>query len=147
MAPAASLLVKSDVLRGRKYVIVLSHMQAPKKDDLAPVWRALANPVRREILDLLSEEPLAKWKATISNPLRKRWCRRYLDWLGRERLAAMGYDLDGLQRELNSTKGGLRHLGGDLLRISTGAPYTRLKESIFQGRHARLQKRVMRRDG
>ncbi len=34
-------------------------MQARKKDDLAPVWRALANPVRREILDLLSEEPLA----------------------------------------------------------------------------------------
>ncbi len=34
-------------------------MQAPKKDDLAPVWRALANPMRREILDLLSEEPLA----------------------------------------------------------------------------------------
>ena len=40
-------------------MIVLSHMQAPKKDDLAPVWRALANPVRREILDFLSEEPLA----------------------------------------------------------------------------------------
>ena len=40
-------------------MIVLSHMQAPKKDDLAPVWRALANPMRREILDLLSEEPLA----------------------------------------------------------------------------------------
>ncbi len=34
-------------------------MQAPKKNDLAPVWRALANPMRREILDLLSEEPLA----------------------------------------------------------------------------------------
>ena len=34
-------------------------MQAPKKNDLTPVWRALANPVRREILDLLSEEPLA----------------------------------------------------------------------------------------
>ncbi len=33
-------------------------MQARRKDDLAPVWRALANAVRREILDLLSEEPL-----------------------------------------------------------------------------------------
>ena len=33
-------------------------MQARTKDDLAPVWRALANPIRREILDILSEEPL-----------------------------------------------------------------------------------------
>ncbi len=40
-------------------MIVLSHMKAPKKDDLAPVWRALAKPMRREILDLLSEEQLA----------------------------------------------------------------------------------------
>ncbi len=46
-------------MRDREYVIVLSHMQPRKQDDLAPVWRALANPVRREILDLLSEEPLA----------------------------------------------------------------------------------------
>lgn len=30
-----------------------------RPDDLEPVWRALANPVRRQILDLLREGPLA----------------------------------------------------------------------------------------
>ena len=45
-------------MRGQEYVILLSHMQARTKDDLAPVWRALANATRREILDILSEEPL-----------------------------------------------------------------------------------------
>lgn len=32
------------------------HPESP--DDLEPVWRALANPTRRAILDLLSEAPL-----------------------------------------------------------------------------------------
>ena len=46
-------------MRDKKYVIILSHMQPRREDDLALVWRALANPVRREILDLLSEVPRA----------------------------------------------------------------------------------------
>ena len=36
--------------------------------------------------------PLEKWKTTINNnPLRKMWCRRYLSWIGEERLKVMGY--------------------------------------------------------
>ena len=44
-----------------QYVIILSHMQrTPERpaDDLDEVWRALSNPVRRRILDLLAEGPL-----------------------------------------------------------------------------------------
>jgi hypothetical protein len=48
----------------------------------------------------LSTEPLSKWKRTFGNPYRKAWARGYLDWIGRERLSAMGYDLDDLQRQL-----------------------------------------------
>jgi len=49
------------------HVIISSHMQrrppernrpSRRPDDLEPVWRALANATRREILDLLSEGPL-----------------------------------------------------------------------------------------
>ncbi len=41
-----------------EHVIFLSHMQPPAKTEaLEPVWRALANPLRRQILDLLREEP------------------------------------------------------------------------------------------
>ncbi len=41
------------------------------KDDLAPVWRALANPVRRGVLDLLRDGPrttgeLAVWFPRLS---------------------------------------------------------------------------------
>jgi hypothetical protein len=30
----------------------------------------------------------------MAGPLRQAWCRRYLRWLGAERLALMGYDHD-----------------------------------------------------
>ena len=45
-------------LRGREHVIILSHMQGPSQDDLAPVWRGLANATRRRMLDLLADEPI-----------------------------------------------------------------------------------------
>ena len=48
--------------------------------------------------------PLEKWKTVINNPLRKRWCRRYLKWLGEERLKVMGYDFKELLCELDSAR-------------------------------------------
>ena len=57
--------------------------------------------------------PLDKWKAVINNPLRKMWCRRYLHWLGEERLRIMGYDLDELLLELDSTGFSPRYLYSD----------------------------------
>ncbi len=44
----------------------------------------------------ISAEPLDKWKKTLRNPLRKRWARRYLQWIGDERLALMGYRLEAV---------------------------------------------------
>ena len=40
----------------------------------------------------VSGEPLERWRATMANPLRKRWCAAYLRSVGPERLTAMGYD-------------------------------------------------------
>ena len=50
----------------------------------------------------LSTEPLEKWKGTLGHPWRKRWCRSYLDWIGPQRLATMGYDADDLRRDLDA---------------------------------------------
>ncbi|MFZ2541721.1 MAG: sulfotransferase [Gallionella sp.] len=61
--------------------------------------------------------PLEKWKTVINNPLRKRWCRRYLRWLGEERLKVMGYDLSVLLRELDSTGTSLNNLFTDIFRL------------------------------
>jgi len=44
----------------------------------------------------LVTEPLVKWLGTLSNPLRVRWAKRYLEWIGDDRLDVMGYSSDEL---------------------------------------------------
>jgi hypothetical protein len=65
----------------------------------------------------LSGEPQQKWKTTLANPLRKAWCRRYLGFIGRERLATMGYDMALLERELSSQAASFDSFGADLGRL------------------------------
>jgi len=50
----------------------------------------------------ISTKSLDGWKSVISNPWRKRWCRRYLEWIGEERLSLMGYELKELLSELDN---------------------------------------------
>ena len=62
--------------------------------------------------------PLEKWKTVINNPLRKIWCRRYLRWLGEDRLKIMGYDLNELSRGLDSAVMSPRNLLTDCLNMT-----------------------------
>lgn len=80
----------------------------------------------------ISREPLDRWRLVLANPLRKAWCRRYLRWLGRERLAVMGYDLDDLLRELASLPNSYRHVASDAWRGSYGLGYDLLEPKIFR---------------
>jgi hypothetical protein len=62
----------------------------------------MGDPTGQRRYSRLSSEPEEKWKATLSNPIRREWCRRYLRFLGTERLATMGYDREQLERQLDS---------------------------------------------
>jgi hypothetical protein len=66
----------------------------------------------------LSREPVDKWRQTICNPVRRVWCARYLSWLGADRLAVMGYELDELQAQLGTAGGGTRHAAQDGRRLA-----------------------------
>ncbi len=68
----------------------------------------------------LSTEPLSKWKRTFGNAYRKAWARGYLDWIGKERLGAMGYDLDELNQELASIPNRPKGLLSDTWRGAYG---------------------------
>lgn len=67
----------------------------------------------------LSTSSVDKWRVTVSNPLRRMWCERYLRWLGHDRLRVMGYDLDGLRAELSSTGRSGDHLRDDAIAIGS----------------------------
>src|ERR1044072_1971021 len=62
----------------------------------------MGDPTGRKQYSALSAEPQQKWKGTLANPLRRGWARRHPRFLGAERLATMGYDLDRLTAELDS---------------------------------------------
>lgn len=74
----------------------------------------------------LSDEPLERWRATINNPLRREWARRWLRWIGRERLAMMGYDLGALLTDLKSTPLGRESLTQDARELGLSA----LREAV-----------------
>jgi hypothetical protein len=71
----------------------------------------LGDPTGVRAYRALDRAPLQKWHATLDAPVRRAWCRRYLRWIGRERLAAMGYELDDLQRQLDALDGAPRLAG------------------------------------
>jgi hypothetical protein len=78
----------------------------------------MGDPTGSRQYDTLSTAPLRKWPATVGNPMRKRWFRNYLDWIGAGRLSAMGYDASDLARELEAIPSGFRLLGSDLVNGS-----------------------------
>jgi hypothetical protein len=78
----------------------------------------------------VSEEPLEKWKHILANPFRKAWCRSYLLWIGKKRLAIMGYSLDNLLAELDAVPYSLRFICSDVFRVPYGAAYRMLKSRV-----------------
>jgi hypothetical protein len=70
-------------------------------------------------------ESVSRWRETMRNPLRKRWCARYLRFVGPERLRAMGYDPDEIALELSSVKPGGALLASDAARRLYGYTHRR----------------------
>jgi hypothetical protein len=66
----------------------------------------------------LNAEPLEKWKHTLSNPTRRAWARRYLRWLGSERLRVMGYEMADLLHQLNEAPTTWKGVPSDLIRMA-----------------------------
>lgn len=64
----------------------------------------------------VSGEPVERWRSTMSNPLRKRWCAAYLRSVGPERLRAMGYDPDQLAGEVAALRTRPAGLPSDVAR-------------------------------
>jgi hypothetical protein len=69
----------------------------------------------------LSGASINRWQEILNNPLRKRWARRYLLQLGSERLSFMGYDIEDLLSQLDSTPITYKAVGKDVCWSIYGA--------------------------
>jgi hypothetical protein len=93
----------------------------------------------------LSQEPLSKWKRTMASPLRKWWCRRYLRWIGQERLKEMGFDLDTLLCELREAPTSWRTLPSDAWSMLFGVAVRVFEPWIVRDKLASIRRGVRNR--
>jgi hypothetical protein len=82
-----------------------------------PLEGRMGDPTGRHMYQSLSTDPVSKWKTTLNNPLRREWGRRYLRFLGPERLRTMGYDQASLLDELNAQRSSGASLLGDSMSL------------------------------
>jgi hypothetical protein len=90
------------------------------------------DPSRTRSYDRVVREPLDRWRETLENPFRKAWCRRYLRWIGPERAAVMGYELEALLESLRSVESSRRGIVSDLGRAGYGILYDLLEPAILR---------------
>ena len=108
---------------------ICSYLDLPYLQDMIEDFQSvnlkgeMGDPTGIKAYQNISSKPLQKWKKTIKNPLRKRWCMSYLNWLGEERLNTMGYELNALIDELQTIPFSLEGLPSDLYLSIYGELY------------------------
>ena len=92
----------------------------PRPDAPAAIPGSLGDKTGVRDYTRIDSRPMSKWVRTFANPLRRRWAREYLDWIGEQRLALMGYSLAGLTAELERAPLRRDHLLSDVVRMPLG---------------------------
>ena len=100
----------------------------------------MGDPVGVKEYGQISSDSLDKWKSTLASPIRKVWCRRYLYWLGKDRLEVMGYDLDELLNEVKEIPSQWSKVIPDAFRSFFGVLYCSLEFKIAKDKVRRLLK-------
>ncbi|WP_255414436.1 hypothetical protein [Salinisphaera sp. LB1] len=83
---------------------------------------AMGDPTGHKKFESISAGSKDSWIDVFNTPLRKAWARRYLDYIGSERLRVMGYDKDEIEQALSSrSKVCMPRVFSDALFMSIGA--------------------------
>jgi len=84
----------------------------------------------------VSDAPTA-WPGVLSNPVRRVWARRYLRWVGEDRLALMGYRLSDVRRQLDAAPLSAEFTASDIGRMAYGAAARKVRRAAVLGRRSR----------
>jgi hypothetical protein len=110
----------------------LASVTLPEKDPLKDA--RLGDKTGINKFQTVSAAPAEEWKSAFASPLRKYWGRRYLEFLGHERLAKMGYNAGELIAAMNATgtcphqlASDVQTLGWKLFRAFEQPPFYRTK--------------------
>ena len=78
------------------------------------------DPTGQYIYKTISSASHNQWVRMFSNPLRRHWAMRYLDWIGSETMELMGYDNKQLKEQLHDAPIQLTSSLSDVLRMPYG---------------------------
>lgn len=88
--------------------------------------------------DAVSTAPLEKWRRSLASPVRTAWCDRYLRWIGADRLALMGYDINELRRALSTSRGGWARAPRDVVDALRGVVHDVVEPDLLRAKAAAL---------
>ena len=88
----------------------------------------------------VSAAPLERWRGSLRGPVRTAWCRRWLRWIGAERLALMGYELEALLADLDA----LEHappaqVARDVADAARGVAHVLVEPAVLRGKRGFLR--------
>ena len=115
---------------GKKYLL-LNH-QLILRSLLLELKGTQVDRLGTKLYGAINSEPLHKWQKTICNPLRAYWCKKYIMWLGEQRLKNMGYDQQEILSSLSSARWGASCLLSDAARLVYGLFVELLEFGIFK---------------
>lgn len=81
---------------------------------------SLGDPTGTKKYTSISEGPMNKWKRVLNTPIRKIWMKRYLKWIGPQKLEIMGYDYGQTLEMLNATPLSVHHTFSDVVGLIRG---------------------------
>ncbi|HJR97365.1 MAG TPA: sulfotransferase [Actinomycetota bacterium] len=122
----------------RTWPRIFEYLDLPYADDLLTTFSgvrlegSMGDPTGVDRYSTISTEPLEKWRSTLANPYRKRWCRGYLRWVGAERLAVMGYDFGALLEQLDEIGTSPRSVASDAVHGGYWSLAQRRKRAAFK---------------
>lgn len=88
----------------------------------------------------ITDGNIEKWVQTFRSPVRKRWARRYLEYLGKERLELMGYKLADFHSDLDQIGWSAASVVPDLARELFGLVYVWTEPGIIKKKLKMLPK-------
>ncbi len=86
----------------------------------------------------VSNASLDHWVSVMANPVRRFWSRRYLGFIGQERLSHIGYDMSAIEKALSSTPLSLREMHLDLFKLVYGYIHNLLNLSIVRAKFDKI---------
>jgi len=101
----------------------------------------MGDPTGIDLYSDVSCEGLDKWKSSITSPLRKRWCAKYIKNIGFDALNTVGYDGEAMLRDISCLPTGLRNMVSDIAYMSLGGVYGFIEPHIFLDKLRKIAKK------